>query len=185
MELMRGEKVSYMHMVMVFYDFFADQSERDNFYENVVLKSKEPYKDVWVSFKNLEKYLKRHCSDWPSPEFCPLFISIDEVHFLYTHRRFDKGEYTLYSRLKSVLSEGVKYPFVVISLSTASQVSRLAPSKEIAPSMRERSDERQIPAPFTELPFDVYIAAEPLAPGQATLASVGSLEFTAKFGRPL
>jgi len=51
--------------------------------------------------------------------------------------------------------------------------------------MRERSNERILQAPFTELPFDVYVAAEPLAPGQATLSSVGSLEFTAKFGRPL
>jgi hypothetical protein len=51
--------------------------------------------------------------------------------------------------------------------------------------MRERSDERILPAPFTELPFDVYAIAEPLIPGQETLDSVGSLKFTAKFGRPL
>ena len=84
-----------------------------------------------------------------------------------------------------MLNEGVKYDFAVISLSTASHVSSFAPSKEIAPSMRERGDERILPAPFTELPFDVYVADEPLAPDRATLTSVGSLEFTAKFGRPL
>jgi hypothetical protein len=84
-----------------------------------------------------------------------------------------------------VLNEGVKYDFAIISLSTASHLPSLAPSKDIAPSMRERGDERILLAPFTELPFDVYVAAEPLTPGQATLTSVGSLEFTAKFGRPL
>ena len=61
----------------------------------------------------------------------------------------------------------------------------LAPSKEITPSMRERDDERDLPAPFTELPFDVHVAAEPLAADRAALTSVGSLEFTTKFGRPL
>jgi len=38
---------------------------------------------------------------------------------------------------------------------------------------------------YPELPFDVYVIAEPLSPGQANLSFVGSLEFTAKFGRPL
>jgi len=42
-----------------------------------------------------------------------------------------------------------------------------------------------IPAPFTELPFDAHIHVDPLHPGRTTLDSVGSLEFTAKFGRPL
>ena len=49
--------------------------------------------------------------------------------------------------------------------------------------MCKRGDECLLPAPFTKLLFDVFIAAEPLTPGQATLTSVGSsLEFTVKFG---
>jgi len=35
------------------------------------------------------------------------------------------------------------------------------------------------------LPEKRQLAKDPLVPGQATLTSFGSLEFTAKFGRPL
>ncbi len=169
---------------MAFYNFFADSSNRSRFYDEVVTNSQNLDKYIWASFKGLKKTLMQRCSDWPS--FCPLLISIDEVHVLYTSRGTDSGsKYTLYSLLKSVLNEGVKYDFATISLSTVSHVSSLAPSKAIAPSVRERNNELTLPAPFTELPFDVYIAADPLIPNQATLTSVGSLEFTAKFGRPL
>jgi hypothetical protein len=65
-------------------------------------------------------------------------------------------------------------------MSTASHIS-LAPSKKTAP----RAEEILLPAPFTELSFDIDLIANPLAPGRQTLQSVGSLEFTAKFGRPL
>jgi hypothetical protein len=110
---------------------------------------------------------------------------MDEVHVLYDQRIADGGSnYTLYSRLKSVLSEVVAEALCTIFLSTVSNVSKLPPSKELAPSLRDREYERFLPAPFTELPFDAHIIAEPLVPGQATLSSVGSLEFTAKFGRP-
>ena len=51
--------------------------------------------------------------------------------------------------------------------------------------MRERDAERRLPVPFTELPFDVHIIADPLLPGRASLDSVGTLAFTSKFGRPL
>jgi hypothetical protein len=180
------KEVSYAHMARVFYDSFANPSQRNVFYEGVVaVARKGPYIDVWKSFENLKNSLKRRCSKWP-PTFCPLLVSIDEVDVLYTHRGVDSGsDYTLYSRLKSVLNEGVEHDFVMISLSTASRLSSLAPSKEAAASMRERDSERILPAPFTELPFDVHVTAEPLAPGRATLTSVGSLEFAAKFGRPL
>ena len=70
-------------------------------------------------------------------------------------------------------------------MSTASHISSLAPSKETAPSLRERGENISLPAPFTELPFDVDLIANPLVPGQETLDSVGSLEFAARFGRPL
>jgi hypothetical protein len=108
---------------------------------------------------------------------------MDEVHVLYDRRVADIGSnYTLYSCLKSVLSEVVAEKLCTVFLSTASSVSKLAPSKELAPSLREREDEHILPALFTELPFDVHIIAEPLVPRQATLSSIGSLEFMAKFG---
>ena len=178
---------TYAYMAMEFYKFFANPFERVSFYETVVKDSSNgAYNDMWSSFTNLKDKLEQRCSDWPPADVCPLLISIDEVHVLYTHRREDQGSnYTLYSRLTSVLNEGVKFPFATISLSTAIHDLSLTPSKKMAPSMRERNYERRLPAPFTELPFDVFIAAEPLAPDQATLTSVGSLKFTAKFGRPL
>jgi len=118
---------------------------------------------------------------------CPLLISVDEIHALYTHREVDFGsDYTLYSCFKSVLNKGVNRDFAVISLSTESHdVSSLAPAKVFTPSLRERGKERILSAPFTELPFDVYIIAKPLIADVETLTSVGTLEFTARFGRPL
>jgi hypothetical protein len=174
-------------MAMAFYDFFANPSDRMDFYESVVTNAQNsPYQNVWESFAQLKNYLEEHCSKWPAATLCPILVSLDEVHVLYTHRRADSGlDYTLYSRLRSVLNEGVPYDFAFISLSTASHVSSLAPSKDRVPSMREKDNELILPVPFTELPFDVYVIAEPLAPDQATLTSVGSLGFTAKFGRPL
>ena len=185
----RPGKVSYTSMAMAFYDFFVNPSDRMNFYESVVANAQNGSHidiDVWESFRQLRNYLKGHCSKWPLTTLCPILVSIDEVHILYTHRRVDRGTgYTLYSRLRSVLNEGISYEFAFISLSTASHVSSLAPSKDMVLSLRGKDNELILPAPFTELPFDVYVTANPLAPGQATLTSVGSLEFTAKFGRPL
>jgi len=136
--------------------------------------------------KMSSRMLVGRCSKWPAKTFCPILVSLDEIHVLYTHRTVDiHSDYTLYSRLRSVLNEGLEYDVAFISLSTASHVSSLAPSKATAPSIRERADELRLPAPFTELPFDAHVIAQPLTPGQATLTSVGSMKFTAKFGRPL
>jgi hypothetical protein len=84
--------------------------------------------------------------------------SLDEVHILYTHHSVDiRSGYTLYSRLRLVLNKGVKHNFAFISLSMASHVSSLGPSKEHAPSMQERANKCSLPAPFMELPFNVYV----------------------------
>jgi hypothetical protein len=174
-------------MANTFHGFFANPQQRYEFYVAVVQKAqKAPSKKVWHSLKELGDGLKDRCTEWPPIILCPLLISIDEVHVLYTHRAVDEGsDYTLYSRMKSVLNEGVSYNFGVISLSTVSHILSLSPSKETVSSMRERDDRRILPAPFTELSFDVYVIDNPLAPDRLTLSSVGSLEFTAKFGRPL
>ena len=65
-------------------------------------------------------------------------------------------------------------------MSTASDIGSLP-----APSLSDRNPEVSLPAPFTELPFDVDLIANPLAPDQENLSSVGSLKFTVRFGRPL
>ena len=180
-------KLKYEQLVKSCYNFFADSSKRDVFYKAVVDKARSGLGGVvWQNLKRLQKYLKRRCSDWPPVHLCPFLLSIDKVHVLYTgHTKDTESDHTLYLHLKSVLCEGVSHPIAVVSLSTASRVSSVAPSKEVAPSLRERADERILPAPFMELPFGVHLIADPLSCDEATLDTVGSLEFTAKFGRPL
>lgn len=107
----------------------------------------------------------------------PLLISMDEMHVLRTLRQCDTRGYTLLSMLESVLSDAISEEFCVIFLSTAITTFKPLPS--------ELSETHYIPAPFTEVPFDAHVLADPLLPGRATLTSVGSFEFTAKFGRPL
>lgn len=180
-------KVSYKKMAEAFHNLFVDPSRRTAFYEGLVAKAKENQSTTpWKSFAKLQGYLKKNCSDWPKKTFCSILLSIDEAHGLYTHRKKDTGsDFTLYSRLKSVLCEGINYNFAVISLSTMSHIPSLAPSKDVAASMREKASSHILPAPFTELPFDAYLHANPLIPDQLGLGSVGTVELTSKFGRPL
>jgi len=172
-----SEKVPYAYLAKAFYDFFASPSQINGFYERVVADArKSPSANVWDSFKNFENSLKRRCSNWPST-VCPFVISIDEVHVLY-NRRMDIGsDCTLYSLFVSVLN---KHNFVTVTLSTERRTASLR-----ALSLKERPDERILAPELTELPFDVYVIADPLICNRETLASVGLLKFTAKFGRPL
>jgi hypothetical protein len=141
--------------------------------------------DTGRSYQDLIDIFKRLC-EWPHDGFCPIIISIDEVHVLYAERSDDKmSSHTLYSRFKSVVSELVGYDFCLLVLSTFSSIPKLTPSKTEAASLRELSDDRILPPPFTELQFDAHIIIDPLVPGQATLDTVGTMDFTAKFGRPL
>jgi hypothetical protein len=183
---------SYAYMVRTFYNFFDTPERRHEFYLDVLAKSRllanENVSQNALSqdFDTLHRFLEQQCSDWPATTTCPVLISIDEVHVLFQPRPEDiQTPHTLYSRLKSVLSRAVSSPFCTIFLSTATSVAKLAPSKAVAPSMRERADDNDLPVPFTELPFDVHLIANPLRPGIYSLDSMGTLEFAAKFGRPL
>jgi hypothetical protein len=184
------KKMTYSSMVKKFYDLFTDTAKRNEFYVTVIAKGASTSMttsmgNTDLSFRGAQKSLMERCSDWPDKSQCPIIISMDEVHVLFTTRSQDRFPHTLYSRFKSVVSELVSVDLCVLFLSTVSSVARLAPSKAVADSLRERSDNRILPPPFTELSFDAYIIADPLASGKATLASVGSLAFTAKFGRPM
>jgi hypothetical protein len=79
-----------------------------------------------------------------------------------------------------VLSEVVADKLCTTFLSTASSTFKFAP---LAPSLCKRENEHVLPASFMELLFDTHIITEPLVSREATLSSVGSLEFTAKFGQ--
>ena len=176
--------MTYEEMANTFYEFFKEQPQREKFYDEVV--SHAQHSKNGNCREHINKFtddLKQRCSNWPT-DLCPILISLDEVHSLYRNEDKQSG-HSLYSRLKSVLSELVLCKFSVICMSTASHFTTLAPSKTTAPSLRERGEEIILPAPFTELPFDVDLRANPLVPGRETLESVGSLEFTSRFGRPL
>ena len=177
----------YEEIAIKFYDFFKERSRRLEFYDDVVSGANDNFGNESDCSANINQFtieLKRRCSDWPT-NLCPILISLDEVNSLYSPRNEDHSAHTLFSRFKSVLSDLVLCKFGVICMSTASHIGSLAPSKTTAPSLRERRDHIFLPAPFTELPFDVDLIENPLLPGQETLESVGSLEFTARFGRPL
>jgi hypothetical protein len=184
------KKSTYLAVADKFYNIFHDQGKRDRFYGGVIKRSEEERNATQADTSNaIERVvvaLGTYCSDWNSVEFCPIIISLDEVHVLFTPRPLDaQSSYSLYSRFKSVLGDLVAKPFCVLSLSTVSTVSKLAPSKSVADSLREQAENRMIPPPFTELPFDVHIIEDPLVPGEETVASVDSFEFASKFGRPL
>ena len=186
------QKVSYAHIVRTFYDFFDTPAKRHEFHLDVIAKSKlsvnenVSQNELSRDFGTLHTLLMQRCSDWPTSATCPILISIDEIHVLFQPRAKDvQTAHTLYSHLKSVLNSAVSSPVCTIVISTATNVTKLAPSRAVAPSMHVRADDRELPVPFTELPFDVHIIADPLRPGICGLESVGTLEFTAKFGRPL
>lgn len=61
--------------------------------------------------------------------FASLFVSIDEVHVLYSDRKRANSKYNLYARFKSVLNDGVSYVFGVICMSTVSDVATIATSR--------------------------------------------------------
>jgi hypothetical protein len=185
-----GEKSTYDATTNKFYDIFRDQDKRNKFYESVIRRSEvergATQADTSGAIERAVNALATYCSDWNIAATCPIIISLDEVHVLFTQRTQDaQTSYTLYSRLRSVLSDLVAQPFCVLSLSTVSDVSRLAPPKSVADSLREQAVDRILPPPFTELPFDVHIIEDPLVPGKETIDSVGSFKFAAKFGRPM
>jgi hypothetical protein len=187
---LKNGMIGYRSVSDCFYRYFQDQTRRDSFYEAVVEKSNlrrtATQMEASHALARVVAHLAMICSDWDPTVFCPIIMSVDEVHILFTARSLDvQGSYTLYSRWKSVLSELVQQPFCVVFLSTVSNISKLAPAKWVADSLREQAADLLLPAPFTEVSFDVHIIADPLVPGKETIASVGSFGFTAKFGRPM
>jgi hypothetical protein len=135
-------------MAKRFYDFFAERERRRNFYLKVVASSNpnsETIEEITAPFRVLlQTYLSRRCIDWPAKsEFCPFLISIDEIHVLYNPRNMeDQSPYTLYARLKSALRGGTSADLCAIFVTTATSVNKIAPSKDVAPSNRERESDR-------------------------------------------
>jgi hypothetical protein len=178
-------KAPYPVLAKSVYNHFQDEQKRNSLYGHVVraaqAKGTATAAEISDAMKRLKRALAKCCSNWDEESYCPIILSMDEVHILYTARGFDTGSCTVFSLWRSVLSELVTLPFCVLALSTVSRVVKLAPPKSIADSLREQTEDFDTPVPFTELPFDVYIVANPLTPGTKTIYSVGSFEF----GRPM
>lgn len=164
-------------------DLFKDTERRNRFYKEVINDAKLTM-DIVASLDSVLQELSSSCSDWPSTKCCPLILSLDEVHPLFVIRNKELY-FSIFSRLKSTLSELVKHGLCTLCLSTVSSVAALAPSKAAAASLREKHESIILPTPFTELSFDVHIIDNPLASQKATLQDVGSFKFTAMFGRPM
>lgn len=162
---------------------FSNQDERISFYARVIENTSSSYDSLITCSKSLTRTLEAQLNvqeneaNWP---LCPIILSFDEVHVLFEKHQPDG--HSLYSRLKSVLSELRTEPVTTLVLSTASTVSEFAPAQDVAPSIREQSDKLALPEPFTELPFDLDVS---LKHNRETLQSVGRLKFTVQFGRPL
>ncbi|KAF8592712.1 hypothetical protein K439DRAFT_1656117 [Ramaria rubella] len=90
----------------------------------------------------------------------------------------------LYDVLCSCFNALLDKPVFAIYLSTKSHLEKFAPSHELAKSARARENVDALQAPITEVPFDcsknLYIH-----PGQYTLKETCTVEFMAKFGRPM
>ena len=136
-------KVSYACMAKTFYDFFSDPLERNDFYQEVTANApglNRRSTDVWESFRMLKNSLKERCFDWPVTS-CPLLMSVDEVHVLYTERSCDvESEHSLYSHFTSVLSEATSQDFCVLLLSTKIHVTKVAPPTGVPSSFHARND---------------------------------------------
>jgi hypothetical protein len=184
-----GELMTYSELVLRFFDLFDQEEERETFYKEVLQLCSQTGPNpttptLQTEAKKLEDALKQRCKDIPAGY--SFIMAVDEVHVLYDPRPIDsKTDHNLFSRFKSVLSEITGYKFCTVVLSTATSINGLASSKKAAPSLRERISDMELPVQFTELPFDVFLIKEPLQEQKLNLTSVGTLEFTAKFGRPL
>ena len=184
-------KMPYSNMAMAFFRLFDEKKERRELYDEVLSRCcssdsmQVELPALYTQVKKLDETLEQHCKD--IPDGFSFIMALDEVHVLYEQRKgIDQDtNHSLFSRLKSVLSDISGLNLCTVALSTATSIASLAPSKEVASSLRERTFDLDLPPPFTELPFDPFLLDKPLKMGTLTLESVGSLEFTAKFGRPL
>ncbi|THH19412.1 hypothetical protein EW146_g1745 [Bondarzewia mesenterica] len=114
-----------------------------------------------------------------------LMLYFDEAHVLAQSKApKNEDDKTLYDVLLSCLNDLRSLPMFSIFLSTNSHVAYFAPIQHLARSARARSNNAHLQAPITETPFDCH-PSFPIRPNQFTLADVTTVEFMARFGRPL
>jgi len=113
-----------------------------------------------------------------------LIIYFDEAHPLTKVVPDKDDEKTLYDFLCSCLNQFLTFPMFCISLSTNSSLAQFASPRALAKSARIRGGKAETHAPITETPFD---CCEDLMVkmGDLKIKDTSTIQFMAKFGRPL
>lgn len=113
-------------------------------------------------------------------------IYFDEAHTLtnYPTDPKDLNGKDLYDCLLSCLVHFIDQSLFTIFLSTNSSLSNLAPPSRDAKSARARDASKNLQAPITETPFDCYPGFL-VQPDTLSWRDVSTIQFMAKFGRPL
>jgi hypothetical protein len=118
------------------------------------------------------------------PERMKLIIYFDEAHPLTkVVPKNDEGK-SLYDFLCSCLNQFLTFPMFCIFLSTNSSLAQFASPQALAKSARIRGGKAETHAPITETPFD---CCEDLMvkPGVLKMQDTSTIQFMARFGRPL
>ncbi|KAG6825553.1 hypothetical protein H0H92_003306 [Tricholoma furcatifolium] len=115
-----------------------------------------------------------------------VFLAFDECHTLMELRmsKDDQDEYhSMYEVLRNLLSdiEGELFTFF---LSTTGKASQLTPPRHYDPSSRVSKQGLILIPPFTDLGFDQLMKDSKLSRA-SKIENVSTLEFMAKFGRPM
>jgi hypothetical protein len=133
----------------------------------------------------MERRVKAQSDNEKSGMF--LVLAFDEIHTLTERSHIDvKGTImNSYDVLCNTIALFCERPLVAVTMSTNSNISRVAKPREKQPSQRAM-EERNLPPPFTEFAFDLcYDGKRIFEYGQMNVDEVSTLEFMSKFGRPL
>ncbi len=96
------------------------------------------------------------------------------------------GSRTLYDALARCLDALKGHGVRAVFLSTESHRSKVTASKPLHPSGRVSRSDYELPAPFTELPFDCpWNEGSIVTDKSLRLQDIVKLDFLALFGRPL
>ena len=174
------------------YKYMDEADNRRKFYENVVDKCEVRQSVMYVpldrteacllqpspsnqsTLKDLMDKLRMH-----SATNISMVIYIDEAHEL----KNNCGGRTRLEIMCSVMSDFCNEQLFFLLLSTQSSLHFLAPTREAAASERVKGT-TELLAPITETPFDCFWEY-PIESGALRMKDLSTLEYVAKWGRPL
>ncbi|KAM6501280.1 hypothetical protein JOM56_004294, partial [Amanita muscaria] len=112
-------------------------------------------------------------------------LAFDEAHVLSVEKhQFDTAYFSEFSELRRALRALNELPIFSVFLSTSGQIQNITPPAEGDASSRVQKSKLVLLAPFTELGFDQMVKEE-ISDGALTIEDVTTIEFMARFGRPL